>query len=200
MRTVAFAAIAALALVASPRPAGAADLKIGYVNLQAAMNDVEEGKAAKAALKKEFDAKQKTLDDKQNELKRLKEDLDKQAIVMSEETKREKQIDFERRVMEVQQLFVKLQQELGEREREMMKVIIDKMELVIKEIAEAGGFAYVFEQQNAGILFAPSADNLTNELVRKYNARFKGGAAAPSGEKKGAAKSEPAKKADPAKK
>ena len=108
-------------------------------------------------------------------------------------------MDFERRVMEVQQLFVKLQQELAEREREKMKVIIDKMELVIKEIAEAGGFAYVFEQQNAGILYAPANDNLTPELVRKYNARFKPGAGS-SGEKKGAAKSEPAKKAEPAKK
>ena len=199
MRTVAVAALAALALVAAPRPARAADPKIGYVNLQAAMNDVEEGKAAKAELKKEFDQKQKVLDDKQNELKKLKEDLDKQAIVMSEETKREKQMDFERRVMEVQQLFVKLQQELAEREREKMKVIIDKMELVIKEIAEAGGFAYVFEQQNAGILYAPANDNLTPELVRKYNARFKPGAGS-SGEKKGAAKSEPAKKAEAAKK
>jgi outer membrane protein len=199
MRTVAVAALAALALVATPRHARAADPKIGYVNLQAAMNDVEEGKAAKAELKKEFDQKQRVLDDKQNELKKLKEDLDKQAIVMSEETKREKQMDFERRVMEVQQLFVKLQQELAEREREKMKVIIDKMELVIKEIAEAGGFAYVFEQQNAGILYAPANDNLTPELVRKYNARFKPGAGS-SGEKKGAAKSEPAKKAEPAKK
>ena len=102
MRTVAVAALAALALVATPRHARAADPKIGYVNLQAAMNDVEEGKAAKAELKKEFDQKQRVLDDKQNELKKLKEDLDKQAIVMSEETKREKQMDFERRVMEVQ--------------------------------------------------------------------------------------------------
>jgi hypothetical protein len=57
----------------------------------------------------------------------------------------------------------------------------------------------VFEQQNAGILYAPANDNLTPELVRKYNSRFKPGSASP-GEKKGAAKSEPAKKAEPAKK
>jgi outer membrane protein len=197
MRTVAVPAALALALAAAPRPAHAAEQKIGYVNLQAAMNDVEEGKTAKAELKKEFDQKQKVLDEKQNELKKLKEDLEKQAIVMSEETKREKQMDFERRVMEVQQLFVKLQQELGEREREKMKVIIDKMEVVIKEIAEGGGYAYVFEQQNAGILFAPQSDNLTAELVRKYNGRYK---VAAGGEKKGAAKPEPAKKADGGKK
>jgi len=200
MRTLAVSALAALVLLAAPRTARAADLKIGYVNLQQAVNDVDEGKAAKAALKKEFDQKQKLLDDKQNELKKLKDELEKQAVVMSDEAKREKGMDFERRVMEVQQIFATLQKELGDREREMMKVIFDKMELVIKDIAEAEGFTYVFEQQNAGILYAPQALNLTNELVRKYNVRFKGGAPAPGGDKKVPVKADPAKKAEPAKK
>jgi outer membrane protein len=203
MRHHAAAALAALALAASPRLARPAELKIGYVNLQQAVNEVDEGKKARDQLKKEFDQKQKVLDEKQNDLKKLKDDLDKQSVVMSDEAKRDKQMDFERRVMEVQGLFVQLQKELGDREREMMKGIFDKMELVIKEIAEAEGLTYVFEQQNAGILYAPQSMNVTNELVRKYNARFKGGAAAAPAEKKTAdapAKAEPAKKADGAKK
>ena len=54
----------------------------------------------------------------------------------------------------------------------MMKVIFDKMEAVIKDIAEAEGFTYVFEQQNAGLIVAPPSANMTNELVRRYNAKY----------------------------
>jgi outer membrane protein len=76
--------LAALALaIAVPQAVRAAEQKIGYVNLQQAVSEVEEGKAARDALKKEFDQKQKMLDDKQNELKRMKDDLDKQMVVMS---------------------------------------------------------------------------------------------------------------------
>ena len=183
--TIAIPAALALALV-FPR-AVRADLKIGYVNLQMAVNEVDEGKAAKAALKKEFDQKQKVLDERQADLKKFKEDLDKQAVVMSDDAKREKQTEFDRKLMETQGMFVQMQKELSEREREMMKGIFDKMEGIIREIADSEGFAFVFEQQNAGLIVAPKQFDLTGELVRKYNARYKAGAA-PAAEKKPAKK------------
>ena len=174
-----FPVLAALALaIAVPQAARAAELKIGYVNLQQAVGEVEEGKAARETLKKEFDVKQKQLDDKQNELKRMKEDLDKQMVVMSDDAKREKAMEFERKVNELQQLYVQMQKDLQEREREMMKVLFDKMEVVIKDIAAAEGYSYVFEQQNAGLMVAPPAANMTQELVRRYNAKYKAGAPA----------------------
>jgi outer membrane protein len=174
-----FPVLAAIALaIAVPQATRAAELKIGYVNLQQAVSEVEEGKSARETLKKEFDAKQKTLDDKQNELKRMKEDLDKQMVVMSEDAKREKAMEFERKVNELQQLYVQMQKDLQEREREMMKVIFDKMEAVIKDIAAAEGYTYVFEQQNAGLMVAPPTANMTQELVRRYNTKYKAGAPA----------------------
>jgi outer membrane protein len=173
MRNVIVLAAITLA-IAVPQAARAAEFKIGFVNLQQAVSEVDEGKAARDALKKEFEQKQKTLDDKQNELKRLKDDLEKQMVVMSEEAKREKAMDFERKVNEMQQVYVQMQKDLSDREREMMKVIFDKMEAVIREIAQAEGY---------GLIVAPPSANMTNELVRRYNAKYKGAAA-------------PAKKAD----
>jgi outer membrane protein len=174
-RTLVALAVAAFAVVA-PRAARAAELKIGFVNLQQAVSEVDEGKAAREALKKEFEQKQKMLDDKQNELKRMKDDLDKQMIVMSEETKREKAMEFERKVNEMQQVYVQMQKDLSDREREMMKGIFDKMEAIIKDIAAAEGYAYVFEQQQAGLVVAPPSSNMTAEVIRRYNAKYKGGA------------------------
>ncbi len=166
--------LATLALLAPPA-ARAAELKIGYVDLPRAVNEVEEGKAAKAQLKKDFDQKQKALDEMQAELKKMKDDLDKQAVVMAEEARREKQGELDRKFMEVQNRFMKMQQELSGRERELMRGIIDKMTQVVHEIAEAEGFSYVFEKNDAGLIHAPPANDLTNELVRKFNAKFKAG-------------------------
>jgi outer membrane protein len=194
MRTIPVLAALALA-IAVPQAARAAELKIGYVNLQQAVTEVEEGKAARDLLKKEFDQKQKMLDEKQNELKRMKDDLDKQMVVMSDEAKREKAMEFERKVNEMQQVYVQMQKDLQEREREMMKVIFDKMEAVIKDIAVAEGYGYVFEQQNAGLMVAPPAANMTQELVRRYNAKYgKTGAAAKKPDAKKAAPAAPAAK------
>jgi len=179
------AVVVALAAALSPA-AARAEVKLGYVNLQRALNEIDEGKAAKAQLKKDFDEKQKQLDQKTDDLKKALADFDKQAMVMSAEAKATRGADLDRRKLEIQEFYVKLQQDLSSREREATRGLFDKMAAIAREIAEAEGFTFVFEQNDAGLVYAPASLDITNELIRRYNARF--------GAKKGEAGA--AKKAD----
>jgi outer membrane protein len=182
MRNIALTLVTAFALAFFAAPAAAqADAKLAYVDLQRALNEVDEGKAAKAALKREFDQKQKLLDEKKTEFDRLRADLEKQAMVMSEDARKQRQGDLERKGMELQGFFVQLQKELSERERETTRGIFEKMHAIVREIADAEGVSLVVAAE--ALVYAQPSLDVTNELVRKYNARFKGG-------------SGPAKKAD----
>jgi outer membrane protein len=177
-------AIATVALALAPLVAVAADPKLGYVDLQRALEEIEEGRAAKAQLKKDFDEKQKQLDQRTDEVKRLDADFQKQALVMAPDAKAAKAAEIDRKKVEVQQFFVALQQDLAVREREVTRGIFDKMIAMVRELAEAEGFTMVLDRNT--VLYAPPSLDVTNELVRKYNARFGAG-------KKDAA---PARKAD----
>ncbi len=195
MRKIALTLVTAFALAYVAAPAAAqADTKLAYVDLQRALNEVDEGKAAKASLKREFDQKQKLLDEKKTEFDRLRAELEKQAMVISEDARKQRQGDLERKGMELQGFFVQLQKELSEREREATRGIFDKMHGIVREIADQEGVAMVV-QAEALVYGAPALD-VTNELVRKYNARYKPGAgtagkaAASSGDKKAVPKKE----------
>ena len=178
MRATALTLVTALALAFFATPAAAqADGKIAYVDLQRALNEVDEGKAAKASLKREFDQKQKLLDEKKTEFDRLRADLEKQSMVMSEDARKQRQGDLERKGMELQGFFVQLQKELSEREREATRGIFDKMHGIVREIAEQEGVAMVVQAE--ALVYGLPALDVTNELVRKYNARYKPGAAGP---------------------
>jgi outer membrane protein len=61
------------------------------------------------------------------------------------------------------------------------------MAAIVREIAEADGFTMVLEK-GAGIVYAPPALDLTNELIRKYNGRYPGGGAKSGAAKKAAPK------------
>jgi len=161
-----------------PLTLAAAQVKLGFVDFQRAITEVDEGKAAKAQLKKDFDEKQKQLDLKTDEIKKLQADFDKQAMVMSAEAKAAKGADLDRRKLEVQEFFMKLQQDLSTRERDAMRGIFDKMQGVVREIADADGLAVVLDR--SALVYAQPALDVTNELIRKYNARFPGGGAAPA--------------------
>ena len=175
MRTFPLAA-AVLALAAAVPAPTRAEQKIGFVDLQRALNEVDEGKAAKATLKHEFDEKQKALDLKKNDFDVLRTAFEKQASVMSDDARKDKQGELERRGMELQATYVQMQKELSEREREATRGIFEKMNAIVREIAEGDGLSLVV-QAEALVYAAPSLD-ITNELVRKYNGRHKGGGAA----------------------
>ena len=180
--------VSALALAVALLPAAAsAEQKIGYVDLQRALNEVDEGKAAKALLKRDFDEKQKQLDGKKSEFDKLQADFEKQAMVMSEQARKDKGQDLERRARELQALFVNLQKDLSDREREATRGIFDKMSQIVAEIAEADGFSIVLEK-NSGLVYAPASLDLTNELIRKFNVKY------PLGAQKKADSGAPAKK------
>jgi len=191
MRTPPLAAALA-GLFLSAAPAAAAELKIGYVDFQRALNEVEEGQVAKATLKHDFDEKQKQLDKDKAELERLQAEFEKQAGVMSDDAKRDRALEIDRRMREAQGKAMGFQKDLSDREREVTRAIFDKMFSLTREIADADGLTYVFDKNS--LLVAPPAGDITNELVRKYNERFKPGDKKKAAPKKGEAKKGEAKK------
>ena len=169
-------------------PAAArAEVKLGYVDVQRALTEVEEGRAAKARLQKFADTKEKELNQEQESLRKEKELLDRQASAMSEETRTSKQTDLQKKLYELAQRMEKARLEMAQKERQELQTIVQKMDGVISLIAEREGFTMVFDK-SAGLVYAPAHLDVTNDLVRLYNDKYKSGAKKEGAPKKDAAK------------
>jgi outer membrane protein len=150
--------------------AEAADDKIGYVDLQRALEETNDGKAAKAKLKSDFDKKQKELDDKQEELKKAKEDFDKKSSLMKEDAKQKMQADMQSRLMQLQETYARLQGDLQKKEAEATRGILAKLSGVVQKIAERENFVMVLERSSSVVYGKPALD-ITNEVIRTYNSQ-----------------------------
>lgn len=170
--------IAAAALLLTPTLGRAAELKLGYVDLQRALLEVDEGREAKKRLQKLLDDKQKELDREQEALRKEKEVLDKQASMMSEETRLQKQTDLQKKLFELAQKWEKGKADMATKERTELQGIFQKMDPIIAQIAQREGLTMVFEKTDSGLVYAPPSLDLTNELVRMYNDQNKSGAKA----------------------
>jgi len=155
-------------------PAAArADLKVGYVDLQRALSEVEEARSAKARLQSSVNAKQKELEKEQDALRKEKETLDKQMSTMNDEARRAKQVEFEGKYVALMQKLEKSKAELAESEQRELQPILQRMQQVIGQVAQREGLTLVLDK-NSGLLYAPPSLELTNEVVRLYNDQFKG--------------------------
>ena len=170
MRRLALALALPLALIAS-RAARAE--KIAYVDIARVIQEVDEGKAAKARLKSELDAKRVELQKKESELKTMSEEYTKQQGVMNDEAKQAKQGELQKKYSELQVMQRQMQEELGSKEDASLREISEKLMAVVQEVSEKDGFTFVLKKD--ALLNAPPAADITNEVVRRYNDRFSGG-------------------------
>jgi outer membrane protein len=175
-------ALAALALAC---PVVGAERKIGYFDVNRILSEVEEAKAAKQKLQKEFEEKQKTLDEERAELEKFQKDLQQKAPVLSQSAKEQMAIEYQGRIMKAQQNWAELRQDLAQKEQQALADLLMRLEPVVREIAEAEGYTYIFEKNEAGLFYGPSADDLTPQLIRRYNSRHPSGGAKSADKKPG---------------
>ncbi len=162
----------------------AEDMKLGFVDMQRALNETDDGKKAKAALKKVFDQKQKELDEQQAALKKDVEDLDKKRTLLPADQVREKEAELQTRMQKVQQTYLRHQQDLSAKEQEATAKIYERMNKIIQKIATAENFAMIVDK--SALVFAKPHLDMTNELIRRYNSGegAEGGAKPTAGGKK----------------
>lgn len=168
--TVLGAFVATAAAAALPHPAFAQEaVKVAFVDLKRAVAETEEGRRATSAIKKEFEQKQKELDEIQDELRKAVQDLDKKRTLLPAEAVRQKEGELQKKMQDAQQTYLRHQQTLAEKEGKSLRPIIDRMQRIIAKIGQADGFSMVFDREQAGIVFAKPHLDLTNELIRRFN-------------------------------
>jgi outer membrane protein len=169
------------------RPALAEEVKLGYVDLRRALHETEDGRKAKSSLEKVFAQKQKELDEQQDDVKKSIEDLNKKRTLLPADTVRQKEAELQDRVAKVQQTYMRHQQDLATKEEEATRPIVDRLQRIIAKIAGAEGFTMIFDK-NQGVVFAKPHLDLTNEVIRRYNAGEEKGSGSSSGSKPAASK------------
>src|SRR5256885_1296567 len=93
--------VLAFAVAFAARAASAQTMKIGYVDVQRAIQEVEEGKAARSRLQAELAQKRAGLDKKRAALEKMKQEYDKQPPALAEDASRQRPAPTQRSIGEV---------------------------------------------------------------------------------------------------
>lgn len=167
-------------LLAAHAPRAFAQVRIAVVDLQRAMTETDDGRRAKRRLKRLFDERQEELERRQTELRELSEQA--QAPGLSDESRRERAENVQRKALELQQLYVQYQRELAEKEAELTSEIVARMEQILRRLGQAEGYTLIVERSQGGVVFAPTNLDLTDVVIQRYEAgegREERGAASP---------------------
>ena len=147
----------------------AAESKLGYLDIQKALGQSDAGKAVKEQLTAKFKKYQDEINGKQEELKKLKDELETQGSMLSESKRAEKEKEYSAKLKKFQEFAKDAQDELQGRDKELTQKVLEAFEKVVQEYGRKNGYTFIFVRSET-MVFADEKVDLTDELLKLFNA------------------------------
>lgn len=145
-----------------------ANTKVGYVDVQKAIQATAVGKKAKESMEAEFKKRKESLDKKKADIEKMGQDLEKKRSVLSEEVFNKKQVELQEQMMGFQKTVGENQLEIQKKEKDLLEPIFEKMKKVIEKVSQEKGFGIVIEKTAQNVLFAQKDADLTDDVVKAF--------------------------------
>lgn len=157
--------VLALLLAAS---AAFAEVKIGIVDIQKILVLSDPGKAAKDELAAKAASYDNEKNQKEEELKKLKAELERQSVLLSESARSAKEREYQQKLREYQRFMKDAQDDLQLKNDELTNRIGEEIVKMVQEYGKKNGYTTILIKNDAMIYTDESID-LTDTLLRQFN-------------------------------
>jgi outer membrane protein len=151
----------------------AAELKIGFVDIQKTMNECNAGKEAKKTIGKEMEKLQRLFAERQKELQTMKETLEKQAPMLAQDARATKEKEFQAKVRDYQRWLEDNQKEIQQKGLDLERKILVELQKVIQKMGMDEGYTLVLEKNENIVLFASKSIDLTDRVIKIFDVQKK---------------------------
>lgn len=152
-----------------PSVVAAQEAKIAFVDLEYALNNVEEGKKAKAVLEQDYKRKKEALQATEANLTRLENELSGQKLVLSADALRLKEQELESATARYQAEKKAAYEEWQKKEATLTRDLLERLTEIVQQIGKEGGYQFILERHDASVLYAQENIDLTRQLIERFN-------------------------------
>lgn len=140
---------------------------IAVVDFAKAGSLVRERAKIQAELEKLQSDRQQRLQEMDAALKAKYEDYQKQEMILSDETRAQKQAELQQDQMALQQAAMAAEQEIQVAQQRKSTSLYERMRTIVEVIGKEKGYDMVLEAQT--VMYNGSADDITAELVTRFD-------------------------------
>ena len=169
MRTrVIFSIACCVAMLWALCPVSHAEDRVGFINLQRLVNESAMGKTARADIEKMRSEKEAMLKTKLKEINDLKDLINKEGAKMDAAARRDKAQALNRANKEYQRLVDDAKEDITNEDKELVAIILQKADDVLKRVAKNKKFAIILKDPNAIGYLDPGVD-ITDDVLKELN-------------------------------
>jgi outer membrane protein len=154
--------LAALAGLLAGFPAAAQEGRIGFVNLDRILRDAAPAVRAQKKIEGEFSRREQELAKLAEGLKRMQEQLEKNAVTMSEADRRTREREFNDQSREFQRKQREFREDLNQRRNEELAGVLERANRAVRQIAEQEKFDIIFQEA----VYASPRIDITEKVIK----------------------------------
>ncbi len=143
--------------------ASAAELKVGYVQVDKILQEAPQTQESGKKLEREFSPRSQELERMQKQIKDLQSSLDKDSLTMSETDRRNKERDLSNLNLEFQRKQRELREDVNLRKNEELSSLQDRINKAVTSVAESEGYDLVVY---SGVAFASKKIDITDKVLK----------------------------------
>ena len=152
------------ALVASLSSAvAAAELKVGYVQVDKILQEAPQTAESGKKLEREFSPRSQELDRTQKQIRDIEASLDKEGVTLSESERRNKERDVSNLKIEFQRKQRELREDINLRKNEELSVLQDRINKAVQTVSETDGYDLVVY---GGVAYASKKIDITDKVLK----------------------------------
>ncbi len=168
MRKTGIIGMAAFAAILFAGATLAQGLRIAVVDINKVLNESEAGQAAKKKMETRYGELKKNIDAKQDEARKMKDELDKQKVMLGKEKLKEREDALQAKVNEVRQLTQEGEREMQSRQGELTREVLKRIEVQIEALVKAEKYDLVLER-STGVVHAVDSMDITARVLDLVN-------------------------------
>ena len=142
---------------------GAAELKIGYVQVDKILQDAPQTAESGKKLEREFSPRSLDLDKMQKQIRDIETALDKEGVTISETERRNKERDASNLKIEFQRKQRELREDINLRKNEELSSLQDRINKAVQTVSETDGYDLVVY---GGVAYASRKIDITDKVLK----------------------------------
>ena len=150
--------------------------KYAFLNIQRVAGESTEGKASTAKVQALNQQKVTQLNDLNKKLQADQAKLQQQTSVMSDAARGQLERDIDRQQKEIQRFTQDAQEEVQQLQQDLQNGFQGRLLPVIQQVVAERGLQILFSQNDSGIVWADSALDITNDVIKRFDAAAPAGA------------------------
>ncbi len=145
--------------------------KIGFVDMEKAVVGTKEFKRGIANFNREFQKEKSVIAAREEKIKKMLEQINKQGFVLTPELKKKKEESFLLEKKKFERYVQDRNEEFEKKRQDMMNKILEKMLKVLKVMGKQKKMTMVLEKK--ALFYSDDALDLTSQAIIAYNKKHK---------------------------